>query len=342
MNYWIFFKSAFRWSKKWFFGSLTTATGTPFAVNSVLDNIGITKLPTHFAVLVSILIIVIAIVIRSIIYMYEELEKLNNEHNEKDEKIRQLEEQIKNKKKEDKKPKQEAHNRALVHDSLYGEASLLLKDAFARIHQLRKLDPITHKNFMDTMITMCEQIRKIFEYKTEKQYSVAIKVSDNETSRQKRYEDYKLTVLYTDKRSKKQRKNLNGCDINLSENSCFEYMVEEGEPNPFYYVNNDVVTDLSYRSSASKIFESSSDIRNLEERKEKWSLPYKSELVVPICPLRIMDMESERKKYVIGFICIDCNDTDGFNEKYDTGIMQGVADGIYDILSLLIESRDNI
>lgn len=55
-------------------------------------------------------------------------------------------------------------------------------------------------------------------------------------------------------------------------------------------------------------------------------LPYKSEIVVPIIP-------SYAKQYdIIGFLCVDCEHSNKFDPIYDPALIEGVADGIYDIL----------
>lgn len=43
---------------------------------------------------------------------------------------------------------------------------------------------------------------------------------------------------------------------------------------------------------------------------------------------------------MLGFLCVDCEQGDRFDEKYDPVLLEGVVDGIYDILkSKLINER---
>ena len=60
-------------------------------------------------------------------------------------------------------------------------------------------------------------------------------------------------------------------------------------------------------------------------------LPYSSELVYPIVPIKGNETNQKDLK---GFICIDCNKPNKFDEsRYDIPMVQGVADGIYDIFA---------
>ena len=49
---------------------------------------------------------------------------------------------------------------------------------------------------------------------------------------------------------------------------------------------------------------------------------------MPIVPLNSKNITKE----IIGFLCVDCNVTDVFNETYDPHLLLGTADGIYNNL----------
>ena len=74
---------------------------------------------------------------------------------------------------------------------------------------------------------------------------------------------------------------------------------------------------------------SSWEIHKMNNDKDEWKLPYYSEIVVPIIPL---ENKNQDKYKILGFICVDSNKINCFTEKYDTAILLGVADGIYDII----------
>ena len=58
-------------------------------------------------------------------------------------------------------------------------------------------------------------------------------------------------------------------------------------------------------------------------------LPYKSELIYPILPVHRV---SEQDYNIWGFICVDCDVANGFDNKYDKAIVEVVADGVHDIM----------
>lgn len=64
-------------------------------------------------------------------------------------------------------------------------------------------------------------------------------------------------------------------------------------------------------------------------------LPYKSELVYPIIPAKC-PTENSHISYMMGFLCIDCNEPNKFNKcNSDILLVQDVADAIYDVIKLL-------
>jgi hypothetical protein len=66
-----------------------------------------------------------------------------------------------------------------------------------------------------------------------------------------------------------------------------------------------------------------------EQRDNNWLLPYRSTIVTGIYPEH---PDIGKNNNLIGYLCIDSNNIDVFNEKYDTPILTGVADGIYNTL----------
>jgi hypothetical protein len=55
-----------------------------------------------------------------------------------------------------------------------------------------------------------------------------------------------------------------------------------------------------------------------------------SEIVVPVTPM--IAFKQNRKSELLGFLCVDCSKKNVFNKRYDIPLIQGVADGIYDLL----------
>ena len=57
--------------------------------------------------------------------------------------------------------------------------------------------------------------------------------------------------------------------------------------------------------------------------------PYKSELVYLLFPIKHENLPPCQP---LGFLCIDCNENHKFDNDYDKAIIEGVADGIYNVI----------
>ena len=105
-------------------------------------------------------------------------------------------------------------------------------------------------------------------------------------------------------------------------NTAYQKIVNnilKGNKDKFYYLNNNINGNNDYENTSKDVYADG-------------KLPYESELVYPIIPL---SWEKGTTSYeCIGFICVDCEEKDVFDNKYDVAIVSGVADGIYDIITL--------
>ena len=71
----------------------------------------------------------------------------------------------------------------------------------------------------------------------------------------------------------------------------------------------------------------------------RWPLPYKSSIVVPICP----GISTERsKETLLGFLCVDSPRLFAFKREFDVDIMNGVADGLYNVILKLKEKTKHL
>ena len=61
-------------------------------------------------------------------------------------------------------------------ESIYGDAIILLRDSFSKVHSLRKCEEIGDNEFTETMVVFCNNLKNIFEKKTKSKCSVSIKV----------------------------------------------------------------------------------------------------------------------------------------------------------------------
>jgi hypothetical protein len=160
---------------------------------------------------------------------------------------------------------------------------------------------------------MCDTLRVIFERKTHAECSVSIKVP----VKNKIQEDAVLKNLCRDSgHLNRDTTKYNETIHTIIGNTPFCYILNnvlKANKNGYHYVNNDIMSTSTYQNTSIDVYTDG-------------ILPYKSELVYPIIP-----MVGEYN--MLGFICIDCNCKNKFTDtKYDIPMIEGVADGLYNIL----------
>lgn len=214
-------------------------------------------------------------------------------------------------------------------DSIYGDAIILLKDAFARVHYLRKQPDSEDVHFMETMILICNCLKEIFDKKTKADCSVSIKIPISgrgpisETSiLMNLCRDTTNSLTRDTEAYKKQKHTILG-------NTAYTMIVNKalkGNRKLLYYVNNNIETTKDYLNTSREVYPGG-------------KLPYKSELVIPITPIVPFMLKSDKnedsiQKYfeIWGFLCVDCTTEGKFDEKYDLAIVEGVADGVVDVI----------
>ncbi len=206
---------------------------------------------------------------------------------------------------------------SLYKESKYGEAIILLKDGFSKVHFYRNDKDQSDELFMNTMIEICDNLSDIFSMKNLSECSVSIKVPikgdlGGDTS---------VSNLCRDSRHISIRDTANYKAINHSilGNTAFTkvlYKTLNPHLKSFAYLNNDIPNTYGYDNTSTSLY-------------EKGILPYKSEIVVPIVPV---ERKNRNGIKTLGFLCVDCKETNKFDEKYDVPLIEGVADGIYDVL----------
>lgn len=204
-------------------------------------------------------------------------------------------------------------------DSIWGDAIIELKNAYSEIHFLRKQEEISDEKFIDAMITFCDTLKKIFDKKTEANCCVSIKVP---IAYDEKLESLQLFNLCRDS-SHKSRDTHQYMQIKHSiiGNTAFSKIVNKilkCNQKHLAYVNNDIPNSSDYENTSKECYPDG-------------ILPYSSELVYPIVPIKGFETNQKNLK---GFICVDCNRPNKFDDsRYDIPMIQGIADCIYDIFA---------
>ncbi|HLA56328.1 MAG TPA: hypothetical protein VK623_09525 [Flavobacterium sp.] len=203
-------------------------------------------------------------------------------------------------------------------NSVYGEAIIILKDSFALAHSYRKLGVYDDKEFMIIMITFCNDLQRIFELIIKGECSVSIKIPMHAKTVTEHTVLSNLTRDVKNKgRSTVQYENIKHTLIG---NTAFSYALNKVVINSKdkFYLNNEVNDTKNYSNTSKECYADG-------------VLPYNSELVMPIVP--VYNEKNPTKFDCHGFICIDSSKKKAFGSKYEVAILEGVADGIYDIMS---------
>lgn len=222
--------------------------------------------------------------------------------------------------------------RNLVRRNLYGEYLSVLKDITAEINTMDNLQPISDKMFTDTMGHVCDNIKSLFDLKIkEPKCSVSIKVAVGGAALTSETEVTNLCRdSITTQKKKRDTKEYVAKKHLIFQNTCFNVIVSnwmDSKIDNLYYINSDIPKSRPhYQNSSYGCYG------------ENGQLDYQSEIVVPIIPLT--DKNSHKIPTPLGFLCVDCEKKNAFDNQYDLILLQCIANNIYDIM-ILKESLNN-
>lgn len=231
----------------------------------------------------------------------------------------------------------ESYWRNVYADNIYGDAIVELKSIFSKVHMLRRVKPYSEELYKGTMEFACTSIRKIFESRTQKTCSVSIKVlafpnkSNRAIGKNKSLDKGALVVnVFRDAGSKEIRSSekYDRTEHHIVDNTCFTVVFNNiinyhNEPEKWYFLCNDIKGLNHYLNSSKSVHQDG-------------NLPYNSELVVPIIPLYLGGLNNHD---LIGFLCVDSPDA-LFDSKYDTEILLGAAEGLYDSIKFYLSQTN--
>lgn len=219
--------------------------------------------------------------------------------------------------------------------NIWGEAIKSLKTAYSHIHYMRKEEPFLDEKFMNGMIDFCDVIHEFYNKKTNAQCCVSIKVPVRKVELDDAEQLSALSFVnlcrdshHPMRDNDKYRKQNHTVLGNTAYNVVINNILKDYRNNPqgkkiIGYVNNDITNDANYKTTSPY---------------DEGKIPYKSEVVFPLIPI----LSSESKKYVlVGFICIDCDERDKFKDiqNYEAPMIEGIADGLYDIICTRNEKK---
>jgi hypothetical protein len=224
-------------------------------------------------------------------------------------------------------------------ESIYGDAIVLLNEAFANIHSLRKNEVFNDGDFKTCLSIVCDKLKVIFDKKTGGTCGVSIKAILVTNKEAQINSDAIVFNLARDKAST-YRNTEKYLEIKhqVFSNTCYNVIfdnISKGRKKKLFYINNDIPpTRPSDDETITNKVHSDIYMNTSYDVYEK-GLPYRSEIVCPIIPIIFKD-----KLYnLVGFICVDCTKKNAFDTNYDNHILAGVSDGIYDLFTAKIDSN---
>lgn len=216
--------------------------------------------------------------------------------------------------------------------SKYGEAIVQLKNGFAAVNKLKRSNSTDPEIILEVLVDMCNTIKLVFDRLIKCDCSVSIKIPivnkpiTDDAIVENICRDYKHYLLRNTDEYKKQQHRVTG-------NTAYQIILNnvlQADREHFYYLNNNVPKTKDYQTTSKPAYPGG-------------ILPYKSELVYPILPMtQVNDDEKgdKKQKYEIwGFLCLDCNYINRFNNRYHVAIIEGVADGLFDVIMKINKSR---
>ncbi len=209
-------------------------------------------------------------------------------------------------------------------DSLYGKVITSLTQLNLQMKDLVRGENVDDDNLMKVLKTICNELKQFFDNKTSAKCGVSIKVT---LSKDKEITSWKFRNLCRD-------------DKNTCRDTA-EYLRAEHTVvgnTPYQHVVNQLIRHSTKVAYINNNIPEAKDYLNTSKINEETILPYKSELVYPIMPLKRGEVDS----VMCGFLCVDCDKIEKFDEKrYDVPVIESIIDNLYELLVRVIDTRKN-
>lgn len=221
----------------------------------------------------------------------------------------------------------------------YSDAIPILNNGFAKIHDLiRKnngnFEASSREEKYNAFVHLCTTLSSTFLKITGKKCSVCIKVFE-QGSEPTTVDDklLKMSTLCRDSESNNKTRNFSKpVEHYVAWNTDFFQIFKSiGTPDGEIFFHNKLPLLNDYWNTSFPVYDENltykgpSKSLSENDRIKYWRLPYKSTMVVPICPHSgsVAVLED-----VIGFLCVDSFDMEAFDKDNNYNILTGVADGI--------------
>lgn len=210
-------------------------------------------------------------------------------------------------------------------ESVWGEIVKVLAEVYAHIHEIERRETITENDVAEVLSNFCNKVKQLYDKKTHSDCCVSIKVPISHYSDSGEWQSIQVKNVSRDQKhiSERDTPAYKNANHDIIGNTAYHYvisMVLKETSKPKVYLENNVKAVSNYLTSS-----------------DRQTIPYESELVVPILPSRYKKLSDI---YFGGFLCVDSNKKDAFDpDHYDIPMTIGLADGLYSIMLKLIEIK---
>lgn len=220
-------------------------------------------------------------------------------------------------------------------DRKYGETLCNVTNGFSEIHKLVRERKYDIPSIVRACELLCTELATAFTVITGTKCNVAIKVLEED----KDENGVQKLKAITFSRSHDTSRNPKVNEIKhwVDRNTDFYTILEKiDQPKGCYFFANSLSLRVGYLNTSFPVYGHADPEENIFLRYWRWPLPYKSTIVVPICPC-----DEPSKKMLLGFLCVDSVNAGSFKKHYDVTLLNGVADGIYNLIKELSKPEDS-
>jgi len=216
----------------------------------------------------------------------------------------------------------------------YAQTIDLLGSGFSELHKLNRVKDYDYQKAITACDKLLSSLATAITMVSGTTCCATIKILVTNETESSDPDNFKLSTL-TFSRSSLQRKTEDK-KVNhwIHQNTDFlEILKNIDKRKGISFFRNWLPFSFGYQNTSFQIYGTPSE--NVFLRYFRWPLPYKSTIVVPICPC-----DSQNTKNLVGFLCVDSGKLGAFRKNYDVQLIQGVADGLYNVINKVMTSPD--
>ncbi len=221
----------------------------------------------------------------------------------------------------------------------YAEVLPHINFGFSYVHQELRNQNADVDKIASSCERVCTQVAHAFSVITGTSCSVSIKVlvQDSMGSGDTKV---KVITLSRDQQSASLRNYPSPVKHWIDDNTDFKFLLENiSTPRGRYFFSNQLPYRADYKNTSSDLYGGEPHAKRIPGwhsliRYWRWHLPYKSTIVVPICPASSSQRTQDK---LIGYFCVDSPRMGAFKKQHDVDLMEGVADGLYNVISAYVK-----